>query len=66
LFLFSLGITGWIGERALLGAGILMHVAVFLIVYALKGIPVTRGWTDERPAGEWVAVITTTIDQRGH
>jgi len=27
--LFNLGITGWIGERVLLGAGILVHVAVF-------------------------------------
>lgn len=49
--LFNLGITGWIGERALLGAGILVHVAVFLLVYGLKIISVTRGWTDERPAG---------------
>jgi uncharacterized membrane protein len=64
--LFNLGITGWIGERALLGAGIIVHVAVFLLVYALKTISVTRGWIDERPAGERVAVITTTIDERGH
>jgi hypothetical protein len=64
--LFNLGIAGWIGERTLLGAGILVHVAVFLIVYALKAISVTRSWTVERPAGERVAVITTTIDERGH
>jgi NADH:ubiquinone oxidoreductase subunit K len=64
--LFNLGITGWIGERNLLWAGILVHVAVFLLVYALKAISVTRGWTVEWPAGERVAVITTTIDERGH
>lgn len=64
--LFNLGITGWIGEKILLGAGILVHVAVFLLVYLLKAISVTRGWTDERPAGGRVAVITTTIDERGH
>ena len=70
VILFNLGITGWIGgwigERTLLGAGILVHVAVFLLVYAFKAISVTRGWTVERPAGLWVAVITTTIDERGY
>lgn len=64
--LLNLGITRWIGERTLLGAGILVHVAVFLLVYGLKAISVTRGWTVERPAGERVAVITATIDERGH
>lgn len=64
--LFNLGITGWIGERTLLGAGILVHVAVFLLVYALNTILATRGWTDERPAGELAAALTTTIDERGH
>lgn len=57
---------GLIGERTLLGAGILVHVAVFLIAYALKGMLVVRGWTDERPAGERVAVTATTIDERGY
>ena len=61
--LFNLGMTGWIGERALLAAGIIVHVAVFLLVYALKAILVTRGWTVERPAGDRGAVITTTIDE---
>ena len=61
--LFNLGITGWIGERALLGAGMIVQVAVFLLVYALKAISVTRGWPVEWPAGRRVAVITTTIDQ---
>lgn len=66
LLLFNLAVTGWIGERALLGTGILVQVAVFLVVYALKGMSVTRGWTDETPTKERVAVITSTIDERGH
>jgi putative membrane protein len=49
--LFKLGITGWIGERTPLGAGIPVHVAVFLLVYALEAVSVTRVWTAERPAG---------------
>jgi hypothetical protein len=49
--LFKHGITGWIGERTLLGAGIPVHVAVFLLVYALEAVSVTRVWTAERPAG---------------
>ena len=53
-------------EKTLLGAGILVHVAVFLLVYGFKAISVTRDWTVERPAGAWVAVITTTIDERGY
>ncbi len=51
IVLFNLAITGWIGERTRLGAGILVHVAVFLLVYGLKTISVTRSWTVERPAG---------------
>jgi uncharacterized membrane protein len=66
VLLFNLAMTGWIGERTLLVAGILVHVAVFLLVYALKASLVTRGWTDGRPAEVRVAVITTTIDERGH
>ena len=64
--LFTLDITGWMREKTLLGAGILVHVAVFLLVYAFEAISVTRGWTVERPAGARVAVITTTIDERGY
>jgi len=64
--LLNLSMTAWIGERALLGAGILVHVAVFLLVYVLKTNSVTRGWTDVTPAKERVAVITGTIDERGH
>ena len=63
--LINLGITSWIGERALLQAGILVHVAVFLIAYSLKAVSVTRGWTDEVPAGERVAVTALTTDERG-
>jgi putative membrane protein len=61
--LFNLGITGWIGETALLQAGILVHVAVFLLVCFLKSISVTRGWTEEWSAGEQAAVITIPIDE---
>ena len=61
--LFTLAITAWIGERALLGAGILVHVAVFLLAYALKAMSATRGWTDEPPAGERVVVTTLTTDE---
>lgn len=64
--LLTRSVTGWIGERTLPWAGILVHVAVFLVAYALKTNSGTRGWTAERPAGERVAVITTTIDERGH
>jgi uncharacterized membrane protein len=64
--LFNLVVTGWIGERTLLAAGIIVHVAVFLLVYLLKAILVTRGWTVELPAMERVAVITTAIDEGDH
>jgi uncharacterized membrane protein len=36
VLLFSLSITMWIGEWALAGAGILVHVAGFLILYRLS------------------------------
>jgi uncharacterized membrane protein len=61
--LFNLAVTGWIGERTLLGAGIIVHVAVYLLVYGLKAISVTRDWTVEGPAVERGAVVTTTIDE---
>jgi hypothetical protein len=47
-------------------AGILVHVAVFLLLYGLKPRPLTRGWTVGRPAVERVAVITAMLDERGH
>jgi len=53
--LLNLGITAWIGERTLLEAGILAHVAVFLLVYGRKAMSVIRGGTDERPAGNGLA-----------
>jgi uncharacterized membrane protein len=65
IVLFNLGITAWIGEKALLGAGILVHVAVFLIAYGLKALSVFRGWADEAPAGKRVAATTLTTHERG-
>jgi hypothetical protein len=60
--LFNLGITGWIGKRTLLGAGNLVHVAVFLLGYAVNTTSVTRAWTGERPARDRATTITTTIN----
>ena len=65
IVLFNLGITAWIGEKALLGAGILVHVAVFLIAYGLKALSVFRGWADEAPAGKRVVATTLTTHERG-
>jgi uncharacterized membrane protein len=55
---FNLAVTGWIGEWALLGAGILVHVAVILILYRLRAASAARGWAAAarhsaapRPAG---------------
>jgi len=61
IVLFNLGVTGWIGERALLAVGMLGHVAVFLVLYGLKTSLATAVWTAE----ERVAVTATTIDDRG-
>lgn len=58
--LFNLGITWWIGEWTLLKVGILVHVAVFLLLYGLRAVLVTRGEADEEPTEERAAVITTT------
>ncbi len=63
--LFNLGITAWIGEGALFGAGILVLVAVFLIAYAFKAVSVTRDFTGEVPAGERVAATTLRKHERG-
>ena len=40
---FNLAMTGWIGEWALLGSGILVHVAVILILYRLHSITTAHG-----------------------
>jgi putative membrane protein len=46
---FNLALTAWIGEWALLGAGILVHAATFLVLYTTAGA--TRiGWRGARPA----------------
>jgi len=60
---FNLGITWSIGEMTLLGAGILVHVAVFLVVYDLKAMTATRSWPDEWPAGEQVVEAPIPIDE---
>ena len=59
--LFTLGITSWIGERPLLAAGILVHVAVFLLVYGLKTVLVRGEWMGETLAGERGSVVSTTM-----
>ena len=66
---FNLAVTGWIGEWALLGAGILVHVAVILILYRLRAVSVARGWAAarhsgaHRPAG--TAVTDSVTDEGG-
>ena len=65
ILLFNLLVTSWIREKAMLVTGILVHVAVFLLVYGLKTISVPQEWADETRAGKRVPVITTTIDERG-
>jgi putative membrane protein len=63
VLLFSLGITAWIGEKALLGAGIVVHVGVFLIVCLIKAISATRGRTDQVPGRERVVATKLTTDE---
>ena len=62
IVLVNLGITGRIGERTLPGAGILVHVAVFLLRYAFNTISVTCAWTGERSARDRTTMTATTID----
>ena len=45
----EMGITAWIGEWRLLGAGILLHVGVFLVVYRLRGRTAAASATGEDP-----------------
>jgi putative membrane protein len=63
VLVFNLAVTGWIGEWALLGAGILVHVAVILVLYRLWAVSRARAW----PAGPLVRqprqrYTTTTHD----
>jgi len=47
VLLFNLAITWWIGEMALLGAGIMIHAATFLLLYIAVGAARAR----QVPAG---------------
>lgn len=60
---FSLGITAWIGAKPLLGAGILVHVGVFLLVCFLRAASAAGGRTDPVPGAERVVAATLTIDE---
>jgi uncharacterized membrane protein len=57
--LFNLGMTAWIGEGKLFGAGILVHVAVLLLLYRLKASSAARGWGYGSPGEERVTIPTT-------
>jgi putative membrane protein len=48
VLLFNLAITWWIGEIPLLGVGILVHIAVFLLLYVIGG---ARRGRDVSPGG---------------
>lgn len=61
--LFNLGVTAWIGHRALLRAGILVHAGALLLLYAIKSVSTARSWVDEMPMGEPVAVTISTQDE---
>jgi uncharacterized membrane protein len=63
VLLFSLGITAWIGEKALLGAGILVHVGVFLLVCCLKAMSAAGGPADHAPGANRVVATTLTTDK---
>ena len=61
---FMLTMTGRIGEWRLLGAGILVHVAVILVLYRLRALSTALGWEAlHRTAAGPVATATT--DKRG-
>jgi hypothetical protein len=58
-----LTMTGRIGEWRLLGAGILVHVAVILVLYRLRALSTARGWEAlHRAAGP---AATAATDKRG-
>ncbi len=63
--LFNLGMTAWIGEGRLCGAGILVHVAVLLLLYRIKTLAVALGREYEPLVDEGVAVPTTRMHERG-
>jgi uncharacterized membrane protein len=63
VLLFSLGITAWIGEKALLGAGIVVHVGVFLLLCFLKALPATWGRTDQVSGRDRMVATSLTTDE---
>jgi uncharacterized membrane protein len=50
VLLFNLAMTWWIGEMALLGAGMLLHIAVFLLLYWLRA---ARRTAPDTGAARW-------------
>jgi putative membrane protein len=40
---FNLAVTAWIDEPVLLGAGIRLHTAAFLVLWSLRGVRIGRG-----------------------
>lgn len=61
---FMLALTGWIGEWGLLGAGILVHVAVILVLYRLRALSTARGG-EALPRGATGPTATAATDERG-
>ena len=49
---FGLAVTGWIGEWALLAAGILLHALAFLVLYGISAtrVKARAGWPAAGPA----------------
>jgi len=62
---FNLATTGMIGEWPLLGAGILVHVAVILIIYRLRVLTATRAWMGAPRHGAAAPSPTTLTDKGG-
>ncbi|HEV8227535.1 MAG TPA: carotenoid biosynthesis protein [Methylomirabilota bacterium] len=61
---FMLAMTGRIEEWRLLGAGILVHVAVILVLYRLRALSTARGW-EALHRGAAGRAATAATDKRG-
>ena len=61
---FMLAMTGRIGEWRLLGAGILVHVAVILVLCRLRALSTARGW-EALHRGAAGPAATAATDKRG-
>src|SRR5206468_12170969 len=61
---FMLAMTARRGEWRLLGAGILVHVAVILVLYRLRALATARGWEALRRGAAGPAATAAT-DKRG-